>query len=266
MDPRVRLLLVMAVGVLALSLERPLSLLVLAAIAAMPLLASGVVRQWWGRALGVVVLLTWSTAFSQGLFYATEPRVPLFALGPVVVWKEGVLWGLVQSLRFIAVSLAGLGLALTTPVDRMMAGLRGLHVPFGLAFLAAMSLRFLPVLTSEWWTARRARARRGRPAWQRGPFAWLRLEVDLMRPVLARALRRARSLAESLDARGFDAAAARAPLRPLRIAAWEWPILIGAWAVALGAAAGRALFLLYTTDTWYLPALRPLYAFFRSWL
>jgi energy-coupling factor transport system permease protein len=266
MDPRVRLLLVMAVGVLALSLERPLSLLGLAVVAGLPLLATRVVRRWWGRALGLVLLLIWSTAFSQGLFYSAEPRVPLLSLGPMVVWREGVLWGLVQSLRFIAVSLAGLGLALTTPVDRLMAGLRGLRVPFGLAFLAAMSLRFLPVLTAEWWTARRARARRGRPAWRRGPIAWLRLEVDLMRPVLARSLRRARSLAESLDARGFDATASRAQLRPLRIAGWEWPILIGAWALALGAAAGRALFLLYTTDTWYLPALRPLYAFFRGWL
>ncbi len=266
LDPRARLALLVCVGVLAVTFSHAGSLGALAVVCAGPLLLVGLPRVWVVRGGLTLAALVWSTVLSQGLFYGELPRVPLLRLGPVTVWTEGVLWGAVQSLRFVATLLAGLAVAIATPADRIHAALLRFRVPFGLAFLAAMSLRAVPETARSAWTVRRARARRGRGLFARSPWAWLRLEVALLRPVIAESLRRARSLAEALDARGFDPVAPRTERRPLRMRRWEVVLLAAAVAVTLCAAAARLAFALYGAEVLYVPWLRPLYGFVREWL
>ncbi len=266
MDPRTRLGLLAAASVLAVTLEQPRSLLLLTGICVLPLAGLRPPLRWWVRGGAVVLGLIWSTVLSQGLFYDDQPRVALGSLGPLTLYREGVTYGLVQSLRFVSVGLAGMAVALSTPSDRLHAALLRLRVPFGLALMVAAALRFVPQVGQEWATVRRARRSRGRPAWQRGPRAWLVLEVSLLRPVVARAVRRAWTLAASLDARGFDADAPRTERRPLRLAWWEPLVLLAACSVTGGAVAARLAYVLYTTETAYVPAWRPLYGFVRSWL
>ncbi|RME20256.1 MAG: hypothetical protein D6798_20885 [Deltaproteobacteria bacterium] len=159
-----------------------------------------------------------------------------------------------------------MAVAVSTPPDRLHAALLRLRVPFGLALMAATALRFLPVLGAELVTVRAARRSRGRPAWQRSPTQWLRLEVSLLAPVVARAWRRAQNLAESLDARGFDPLAPRRLRRPLRLSIIDGAVLLPVVLASLAIGAARLLFVLYTTDTWYHPTLRPLYGVVRRWL
>ncbi len=266
MDPRTRLALLFCVGLLAVSLDRPASLGLLCLLCALPLVALRVPPIWWlrgGLAIGAVV---WGTVLSQGIFYRALPRVPLLELGPITLWKEGVFWGLIQSLRFVATLLAGLAVATSTPPDRLYAALRRMRVPFELAFLAATALRTVPDTARTLMAVRAARAERGRPVWQRSPWAWLRLELSMLRPVVAEALRTARSLAESLDSRGFDASSPRSAGRSLRLATWEWPVLGAAVLLTGGAVAMRLLFVLYSSEVLYIRSLRPLYGFVRQWL
>jgi energy-coupling factor transport system permease protein len=199
------------------------------------------------------------------MFYGDEPRVSFVSLGPLTLWRQGVAHGLVQSLRFVAMTLAGFALAASTPPERLFAGLRALRVPFGLAFLVVTALRFVPDVAGEWAAVRSARDRRGRPAWRRAPWAWVAVEAGSLAPVLARALRRARALAESLDARGFDPVAPRAVRRPLRLGLADRGIGAAALVLATCVLICRLLFVLYTSDTWYHPALLPLYATVRAW-
>lgn len=266
MDPRTRLGLLACVGLLAVSLDRPGSLAALCVLCLIPLIALRLPRTRWLQGLGVTGAIVWGTVLSQGLFYSDLPRVALLELGPLTLWREGVTWGLVQSLRMVATLLAGLAVAAATPPDRLYAALLGVRVPFSLAFLAATALRSVPETAKAIGTVRRARARRGRPIWQRSPWAWLRLEVALLRPVVATALRRARDLAESLDSRGFDPSAPRAVRRPLAFARWEPPLLLVAGALTLGVVAMRLLYALYTAEAVYIQALRPVYGFVRAWL
>lgn len=266
MDPRARLGLLGCVGLVVLCLERPMALGVLALLCAAPLIVLRPARAWWGRGLLAALTIVWGTLLSQGLFYAEQPRVALISLGPLTLWREGAVYGLAQSLRFLALTLAGAALALSTPPDRMLAALLRLRVPFGLALMAAAALRFAPELARELVVVRQARARRGRPAWKRAPWAWLALEVALLRPVVARCWRRAMNLAESLDARGFDPLAPRAVRRPLVMGARDWAVLGAAAAVTGVVVALRVIFLLYTADLVYVPALRGVVALVRAWL
>ncbi len=264
-DPRTRLFLLLCAGVLAISLEGPLALGLFTLACASPLLLMRVPGRWWRRGLVGVLTIVWSTVLSQGLFYAEQPRVSVASLGPLHLYREGLAWGLTQSLRFVGLSLAGIALAVSTPPDRLHVALLRLRLPFGLALMATTALRFLPVVAEELLVVRTARAHRGRPAWKRAPWRWLALEIGLLRPVVARAWRRAQNLAESLDARGFDPLARRSVRRPLRLTAIDGVLLVGGALLTTAIASARLLFLLYTSETWYAPALRPLYGFVRSW-
>lgn len=266
MDPRTKLGLLACVGLLAVTLESPVALGVLALTAGLPLLTLRLPPRWWLRGLGGLLLVVWSTVLSQGIFYSDLPRVALVELGPVTIWREGVLWGLAQSLRFVATLLAGSAVAASTPPASLYAALLELRVPYALAFLSTTALRAVPQTARAAWQVRQARARRGRPSWQRSPWAWLKLEVAMLRPVVAESLRRARALAESLDARGFDPSHPRASRTPLRFAAWEPPLLAAAALLTLGLMTLRVLFLLYTAEALYVPGWRPLYGAIRAWM
>lgn len=263
--PQFPILGLVCLSILAIVLQRPLSLALLALLCISPWFLVSRLAPWRGRVLGLMTALVWSTAWSQGLFYADEPRVPWLRVGPVTVWREGLVHGFVQSLRLLSLAAAGAALAGTLSVDRLLAGLVALRVPWPLAFLAATAIRFLPEAGRELLIVRQARARRGRPVWQRSPWAWASLEASLLLPALARALRRARCLAESLETRGFD------PLAPPTL--WVRPL---PWGLRLVAAAGilitailaaaRVAFLLYASDALWHPGLRGLYGFVRAWL
>ena len=90
------------------------------------------------------------------------------------------------------------------------------------------------------------------------------LETAMLGPVIARSMRRGRALAESLDARGFDASAPRALRRPLRISAGEIGVVAVGAMFTMAIAGSRILFALYVTETWYHPSLRPLYVLVRG--
>jgi energy-coupling factor transport system permease protein len=265
-DTRLKLVLLGCAGILAVLLERPASLGLLAACCALAALLAPVGARWRWRGTLLVLALVWSTVLSQGLFYAADPRVALVTLGPVTIYREGVMHGLVQSLRFVAVALAGVGLAASSSPDSLLDALLALRVPWGLAFLSATALRFLPVTGREIQAIRAARARRGRPVFARTPWAWLALEVAMVRPVLARSLRRAKTLAESLDARGFDASSARSGRLREPMPAFQKVVAGLATGLVALLVAGRVLFALYLAELVYVPALRPLYGIVRRWM
>jgi len=265
-DARPAILALFLLGLLVLCLENVAPLALVAVSTTLALLLAPAARGWRLRVLLLIASFTWSTAVSQGLFYAAWPRTPLVSFGPFTVWEEGITHGLQQSLRFMAMLSAGLGLSLRVSTDRLVVALRRLGLPYGLTLMAAAVVRFVPLVGGEWVDVRAARAARGRPTWARGPWAWLRLELSLLRPVLARSLRRARSLAESLEIRGFDPLAERAPGLDAPMPMGARVGLVALTAVVLAAVFARLTYTAYGAELWYDPALRPLYAFVRAWM
>jgi energy-coupling factor transport system permease protein len=257
---RTRILLVLAVGAFATVLEHAPGLAALAALSVGALVRAG--GGWSRVALAGIALAASSTITSQGLFWGGAPRTPLVALGPVVVWQEGVAHGLVQALRFVASGCAGAALALSTPPDRLAGGLAALRVPAGVAFLATTALRFVPLALEEWRTVRAARAARVRsaPGWRLDRR--LRAEAEMLRPVVARAARRSSILATSLVVRGFDPA--RVVLPPdARPTLGENVLLGGVAALFLALVALRLTYAAWLGGLLTDPALRPLMAFAR---
>jgi energy-coupling factor transport system permease protein len=218
LSPQTALLLALQAAVLALLLDRPLNLALLAGLAALAWAAAGGLRQW--RAVLLVLLLgSWSMMLTQGLFYAGEPRTRLltilgaaaFPLGTppgLYLYREGLLHGAAQSLRIDALVLAGAAVLARYDTDALAAGLRALRCPAPLAFLLTLALRFVPLAAREAraiWAAQRLRGLRLLPPqpW-RWPGVWrLALRAWLL-PLLASQVRIADEIAAALIGRGWS--------------------------------------------------------------
>jgi energy-coupling factor transport system permease protein len=239
LDPRVKLLYVFTVSVGAASArsspESNTELWVLFAVTLLGVAGLRLAPRGWAGLIGVTGLLVWGTMYSQGFFYkgATQtvvwsiirPSAESGGFSGLELTKEGILFGAEQSLRLVATLLAGLTVSLSTSPERMLAALSWFRLPATLSFMTTAALRFLPLFLEEFAEVRRARRLRGyRFRWCGLPgdrFGSYRAEIGNALPVIAAALRRGETLAESVTARGFDPYRPRTYYPPLEMRSWE---------------------------------------------
>ncbi|GAB4319291.1 MAG: energy-coupling factor transporter ATPase [Candidatus Sumerlaeia bacterium] len=278
LDPRLKVFLILAVSLLAILGDGFVYLLALCALGAGLVLASPLRRDGGWRVIGAMsALLVWGTALGQGFFYQELPRRALLTLIPpiqiagvgfegIVLYADGLLYGLKQSLRLLAMAWAGAALCRATPAPQIVGALRWLRLPFGASLLMVVALRFFPQVVEEIRQVRLARRLKGRGRGGWNPAGHFADSLKMMRPVFANLLRRSHTLGLSLAVRGFHPDAGEAPRAMLRLRAGEWAVLLGVGAVLGAVATVRLLYLCYVNGLYYAPALRPLYAFVRAWL
>lgn len=289
LDPRLKLAALAAISLVGVLVD---SLPGLAAVfAAAMLLASGLRLRprAWLVVMGILLATTWGTVLSQAIFYPGEPRTVMLTLvpaGEILGWSfpginlacEGATYGLIQSLRLLAVTLAGLAVCISTSPERLVAALSRLRVPAAIGFMTVAALRFVPTMIEEWATVRRAARLRGAGGHGRNATArghWLRwlsrtrrvkLELALLMPVLAASLRRASALATAITCRGFDATRPRTFYPELRMSIAQRAALTGVVLLALGVSVVKSLYWLAEGDLYRTSALAGLYQFARDWL
>jgi len=280
LDPRAKLLLLALAGLWAVLLERPAALALCAALSVGALCLSGAGARRVLGSLGGLALAGGGVALRQAVFYQQAPRTELCAwrpasgfwravLGPdgLALYREGFFYGVTQGLRLVLAMGAGLAVAFSTDASELLAGLRFFRVPYGLAFMAVTSLRFLPLLGREAATAWRAARLRGFSPYAAAPWTTGAVAFSLLRPVLASCVRRASVLAASVTTRGFAAASpgeAFAATASVGATSWLSVFLAGAATAALVAA--KMLYAAYLHEFFYRAELRGLYEFARLWL
>jgi energy-coupling factor transport system permease protein len=264
--PLTALVLAFQGALLALLVDRPLNLALLVAAAAAYALLGGGLR-WWRWLLLAVWVGTWTMALTQGLFYGGTPRTVWVELLPpqwfpigdppgLYLYREGLAYGVLQSLRVDAIVLLGAGLLARYSAERLAAGLRAAGVPGSLCFLAALALRHVPVLLAEaraLWLAQRLRGMRLSGA---GVLALPRL---LLLPMLAANLRRSDEIAAALQSRGFSLEVLGNAPRESAPAVERGALWLGALALGLLFAA-VVLTRLHIAGGFSVPLLEPLYA------
>lgn len=278
-DPRLKLALLSAISLLAVLLDAPHSLALLALVAL--LLMSGLKMRppAWGVILGLLLAIAWGTVLSQALFYGQWPRhalVTFVPAGEIWGWEyaglhfyaEGARYGLTQSLRMMAVMLTGLSVCLSTSPERLLVAFAWLRLPTAVSFTTVAALRFLPQALADWSTVRQAQHLRGfgRQALSHhktGFWRRIRGELSLLLPVMVSLVRRSGNLADSITLRGFDPARRRTAFPPLKFHPFEKLTLGLLIAVLLLVAAAKLLFWLYQADLYYASDLRWVYDFAR---
>ncbi len=207
LSPITRLVLLVSVNILAISLDKVRNLILLT-LASLALWASTKPDMRKIRfTLMLVLPVMWSIVLMQGLFYRGEPKTVLLViipenlpvLGPltggVYLYYQGLIYGLVQSLRLVSAMLAGLAVAWSTTESELIRilsiGSRKLSIAVGVA------IRSIDVISSELNVVMlnvKLTSRRG-----------VSLKIRrIVRPLVAQVLRRSYVMSLALLSRGFN--------------------------------------------------------------
>lgn len=219
LNGRTKLLVLFLFAILMITVDNPRTLFVLFSFTLLlHIMARTSIYKW--KVLAVLLLLgLWGSMFSQALFYAQTPRSPLFVIispeagilgqltGGLYVYREGILYGAVQGLRSASMLTLGLLVCWTSDPRQLLQAMLAWRLSPQLAFMLVTAIRFLPVLAAE--TGEIITALQLRSDSQRGRTAVLRHLPYIAKPLLARCLRRAQTLALSVVSRGFFLAGAR---------------------------------------------------------
>lgn len=219
LNGRTKLLVLFLFAILMITVDNPRTLFVLFSFTLLlHIVARTSIYKW--KVLAVLLLLgLWGSMFSQALFYAQTPRSPLFVIispeagilgqltGGLYVYREGILYGAVQGLRSASMLTLGLLVCWTSDPRQLLQAMLAWRLSPQLAFMLVTAIRFLPVLAAE--TGEIITALQLRSDSQRGRTAVLRHLPYIAKPLLARCLRRAQTLALSVVSRGFFLVGAR---------------------------------------------------------
>ncbi len=213
LDGRTKLLTLFLFAVLSITIDNPRSLFLLFTVSLiLHGLAGTTIHKW--RVLAVLLLLgLWGSMVSQALFYAQNPRTPLLLLispevsffgpltGGLYIYQEGILYGAIQGMRSVTMLSLGLLVCWSSDPRQLLQALMSWHLSPQVAFMLVTAIRFLPVLAAE--TGEVITALQLRSDSQQGRTAILRHLPYIIKPLLARCLRRSQTLALSVVSRGF---------------------------------------------------------------
>ncbi len=213
LDGRTKLSMLFLFSVLVILIDNPRTLFYLFAFSLAVHIFAGTSFQKW-RVLALFVLLAlWGSIASQALFFAQNPKTPVATLispefpllgyvtGGLFIYREGIIYGAVQGMRSASLLAMGLLLCWGSDPRQLLKGLTAWHLSPQAAFMLVTALRFFPVLAAEAGevvTALRLRSRT-----RSGRSGTIRYLPYIIKPLLARCLRRSQTLSLSVVSRGL---------------------------------------------------------------
>lgn len=224
LDPRVKMVWTVWVFAMVLVFNNPLYL---AGVFVLVLAALIVSRASAKRILGSVLVLIpvlLGTIILWPLFINSGTEI--FALGPIQVTNEGVLFALAIGLRIITPVLAAILLFLTTKRRDIVTGLVRLGIPYKIGFAITIAFGFIPTLVGIGETILEAQRARALDLERGSIFARLRKYTSIIVPLMISAIGSIQNLAFSMDARAFGAEPRRAYLHQLALSGLGWTLLI----------------------------------------
>lgn len=275
LDVRQKLAMLAAAALLVVLIDAVWTLLAIFGVVVILYAASGLPASKLRLAAAIALLTVWSTCLAQALFYSQVPRTVMLELiardlpvlgsltGGLFIYKEGFIYGAVQSLRIVTLVSFGLLVCWTTDPGDFLSALVRVRLPVGVAFMTVTSMRFLPTVVAEAgvvMTARRMKGYHLRRRWG------LRRLGQVVKPIFANAIRRARTLALSVESRGFDPSAQRTESRKMRMKGSGVALVLILAGIVLAVAILKMLYWLYMEEVFYSPELRFLYDFVRTYL
>lgn len=223
LDPRVKLLLLIAISTAALIIRLPSALLSLLAAALLIILAGGVKPAViWVKLRGLFGLIVMIFLLQCLFDRSGEPL--LTVSGATLVTDSGFQTALLVNLRLLIIIFSALIVAVGETRDYLLA-LTQCKVPYEIAFMVLAALRFIPMLREESRDVLCAARMRGLRTRKTGLRSQAAAYLSVVIPIVAGAIRRAEQLSVAMEARGFRAFPRRTSMRSLRMRPADWVYL-----------------------------------------
>ncbi|MEG0753340.1 MAG: energy-coupling factor transporter transmembrane component T [Angelakisella sp.] len=202
-DPRAKLAVVSAISTLAIFSNglNPLFILTIITLLLLPLFSCDI-KKTLGYLKGFLTVMV-SLAVIQSIF--TRGGEPLLQLGNIVLLTQnGVMVAGSFLLRMVIITFSASILG-TSSSREIIQGLVQMKVPYELAFMASMGLRFLPALRDQFRDVLVAMELRGIDFKAASFSQKLQLLGHMFTPVVAGAILASRQISISVQLRGFRA-------------------------------------------------------------
>ncbi len=247
-DPRIKIVWLLATLVAGLALVTVGSLVVVLASIALVALVGDVlgetVRRLRGLAMIIIVigLILGLTVPGEALFTLIPPGVPVIG-GALSISREGLALGVISILRMLVFAAPLLIVVMTTNNSDLIQGLMWFRLPPDYALMIALALNFVPVLLAEIERIADAQKARAHSLVDAGFIGRMRGLVPIFIPLTLNAVDRADTIGKVLEMRGFARRQLRVEFEPLNRPSWALLLVSAALVVValLAVVTGRDL-------------------------
>ncbi|PSL46859.1 energy-coupling factor transport system permease protein [Salsuginibacillus halophilus] len=215
LDPRAKLISIFVLMFAILWIDTALGYAAAAVVTAAMLYIARIPFKTFLRSLRPMIIILSFLALAHAI--VTPGTTPLFSFGWLSVYPEGIINAVEMVVRIILLVTIASILTLTTKPLEVTQGLEQLLSPLQrfklpieqFAFMASLTLRFIPTLLLEAEKIMEAQKARGVSFQQKNPWKRLKSYIPIMLPLLTSAVQRAGRLTDALEARGYQPGAKR---------------------------------------------------------
>lgn len=230
-DPRTKMLALLALFILSIAFNHPLVL----GLLVIGIFTVGLWARLSFRKLAPFLVFGVGWVFIPAIliwpFYIDQGR-PLFEVFGRVITFDGLLYGLAMGLRVaLMVISAGVWMMTTSP-EKMTVGLLKMGLPYKAGLAISNAIRFVPLINAQISTIREAQRARGLQLEKGNPFSRAIKYLSVLGPVFLRSVDLIQSLAIAMDARGFGAGNGRTTIIQINMKRLDW-LIVTAFGIAV---------------------------------
>jgi len=237
LDPRAKLFMSIVLALVSLLFLSIIPLLIIFCCLVPIIGAAKSLRRWSRSMKGLSVLLIFIIIFNTLLSTQPNPFSHSIAL----------------TLRLVALMTSFSIFFLTVHPDELSQSLIQMRVRFEFAFAMSMAMRYVPTLGQEAYAIMDAQKARGVELDKGNLLKRIRNIVPIIVPLIIVSIRRALSIAESMESRGFGASAHRTYMTVLKFRKRDWAVVIISFLVLVLVVYVRLFMSLPTWMLWELP-------------
>lgn len=206
-DPRIKLLWVLATLVAGLVFTRPVALTIVLVSILIIALIGGVLGETFQRMRGLAMIII-VIGLIFGLTVPGDPLVYLIPaalpIGPALaISREGLFLGFVSVLRIFIFATPLLIMIATTNNSDLIQGLMYFRLPLEYALMIVLALNFVPIVLMEFGRIADAQKARAHALIEKGFIGKARGLVPIFVPLTLNAIDRADTVGKVLEIRGF---------------------------------------------------------------
>lgn len=222
LDPRAKIIMLVAYLVIIFCTFNYLSLALVTAFTVFYIAFSGVPAKFYFKSLKVIIVIVVITSVLN-LFYGTGD--PLWQWGIIKITVNGINRAVFVTVRIICLILASSCLTFTTSptdltdaIERLMKPLNKIHFPVHeIAMMMSLALRFVPTLLEETDKIMQAQKARGADMESGNIFQRIKALIPILIPLFVSAFRRAYELATAMECRCYRGGDGRTRMKSIHM-------------------------------------------------
>jgi len=230
LNPWCKLAWIAAVFVLALLFDSPVYLLLLSLSTLPVILAAKIWKEWlsvmrFAFFLCLLIIVINALVSNQGSHVLYQFPVAIPIVGAPRITLEGILWGIGNSLRLLAIISAFTVLMFAIHPDDLMLAMVKAKLPYKSVMVTSLSTKFVPALIDDAQCIADAKKSRGLELDRGGRIQRVKSYASIAIPLLSNSLDRAVQVAEAMEARAFGSGEKRTFYKELKLGKVDITIL-----------------------------------------